>query len=197
METTDMDPLSRLFGSPARIKLLRLFVFNDDTVFSTTDMAFRARLTKDVNRKELSVLLASGFVKKRIGKGATGYCANKKFQHYDALAQFVRSTTDINDAATIAVLKKAGSLRLVALSGLFTGALESKIDLLIVGDKLEEKPLAAAVRALEAEIGREIRYASFTTEQFRYRQGVYDRLLRDLFDFPHRALIDKLGVTDM
>lgn len=196
MDISGMDPLSRIFGSPARIKLLRLFVFNDDTVFSVSDMLFRARLTKDATRKELSVLVAAGFIKKKTGKGAAGYCANKKFQHYDALAQFVRSTTEINDSDTLGVLKKAGSLRLVALSGLFTGALESKIDLLVVGDKLEEKPLATAVRALEAEIGREIRYASFTTEQFRYRQGVYDRLLRDLFDFPHRALLDKLGVTD-
>lgn len=187
-----MDPLSRIFGSPARLKLLRLFVFNDDSAFPASVVAFRARTSKDATRKELAVLVAAGFIKKRAGKG---YVANKKFEHYSALAEFVRATTDISDSDAIAALKKAGSLRLVALSGLFTGALESKIDLLVVGDKLEERPLATAVRALEAEIGREIRYASFTTEQFRYRQGVYDRLLRDLFDFPHRAILDKLGVT--
>lgn len=193
--STYMDPLSRIFGSPVRLKLLRLFVFNDDVSFTPTDVAFRAKASKDATRKELAVLLASGFIKKRTGKGPAQFQANRKFGDYEALATFVRATTEISDTSAIAVLKKAGSLRLVALSGLFTGAIESKIDLLVVGDKLEEKPLAAAVRALEAELGRELRYASFTTEQFRYRQGVYDRLLRDLFDYPHRAILDRLGIT--
>ncbi len=190
-----MDPLSRIFGSPVLLKLLRLYTFNDDVPFTSADAAFRARASKDATRKELSVLLASGFVKKRTAKGPVAYIANKKFPHYEALAEFVRATTDISDTNAIAALKKAGTLRLVALSGLFTGAIESKIDLLVVGDKLEDKLLAGAVRALEAELGRELRYASFTTEQFRYRQGVYDRLLRDLFDYPHRAILDRLGVT--
>lgn len=191
-----MDPLSRIFGSPARIKLLRLFIFNNDAAFSATDIAFRARTSKDATKKELSVLLTSGLIKKRTGKAGAGYVVNKRFPHYEALATFVRATTDISDTDAIATLKKAGNLRLVALSGLFTGAIESKIDLLVVGDKLEERPLATAVRALEAELGRELRYASFTTEEFRYRQGVYDRLLRDLFDYPHRAILDRLGVTN-
>lgn len=191
-----MDPLSRIFGSSARLKLLRLFIFNDDSAFTPTAVAFRARTSKDATRKELAVLLSAGFVKKRTGKGTAGYVANKKYPHYEALAEFVRATTDISDGDAITALKKAGSLRLVALSGLFTGAIESKIDLLVVGDKLEERSLATAVRALEAELGRELRYASFTTEEFKYRQGVYDRLLRDLFDYPHRAILDKLGVTN-
>lgn len=191
-----MDLLSKLFGSPARLKLLRLFIFNDDTAFSLADAAFRARTNKDATKKELAVLVAAGVIKKKTGKGVSGYVANKRFPHYDALATFVRATTDISDTDAIATLKKAGSLRLVALSGLFTGAIESKVDLLVVGDKLEEKHLATAVRALEAELGRELRYASFTTEEFRYRQGVYDRLLRDLFDYPHRAILDRLGVTN-
>lgn len=191
-----MDPLSRLFGSPARLKLLRLFIFNDDMTFSAADVAFRARTTKDATKKELSVLVASGLLKKKTGKGNSGYVVNKRFPYYDALASFVRATTSISDTDAVAILKKAGNLRLVALSGLFTGAIESKVDLLVVGDKLEERHLATAVRALEAELGRELRYASFTTEEFRYRQGVYDRLLRDLFDYPHRPILDRLGVSN-
>ena len=92
------------------------------------------------------------------------------------------------------MLRRAGTLRLVALSGLFTGILEPQVDMLIVGDNLDERLLALAVRSLEAELGREIRYASFATADFRYRLGVYDRLLRDVFDYPHRLLIDKIGL---
>ena len=118
----------------------------------------------------------------------------KRFEHLAALDAFVRATTSVPPKNIVAMLRRAGTLRLVALSGLFTGILEPQVDMLIVGDNLDERLLALAVRSLEAELGREIRYASFATADFRYRFGVYDRLLRDVFDYPHRLLIDKIGL---
>lgn len=190
-----MEPLARLFGSPARLKLLRLFLFNDDTIFTLADAAFRTKTAKDAARKELAILHAAGIVRKRSGKGVGAASANKRFAHYEALKTFLRQTTDIRDSNIIEMLRRAGTLRLVMLSGLFTGAIESKIDILVVGDRLEDKKLASAVHALEAELGRELRYACFSTEEFKYRRGVYDRLLRDLFDYPNRAILDKLGIN--
>lgn len=190
-----MDPLARLFGSPARLKLLRLFLFNDDTTFLAADAAFRARLTKDATRKELTQLVAAGIIRKKSGKAPLGYIADKRFAHYDALKSFLRATTDVKDSAIVTSIKKAGVIRLVVLSGLFTGAVESKVDVLVVGDRIEERPLATAIHALEAELGRELRFACFSTEEFKYRLGVYDRLLRDLFDYPHRVLLDKVGLA--
>ncbi len=187
-----MDPLSRLFGNPARLKLLRLFLFNDDTVFSSSDAAFRSKTAKDAARKELTLLMNAGVIRKKSGKQGSGYTANKKFEHYTSLQKFMRETTDISDAYMLSTLRKAGTLRVVALSGLFSGAVEPKIDVLIVGDNLEEKPLINAIHTLEAELGRELRYASFTTEEFKYRVGVYDRLVRDVFDYPHRTILDKV-----
>jgi len=193
--STFMDPLSRLFGSPARLKLLRLFLFNDDTAFLATDAAFRARLAKDVARKELTQLVTAGILRKKTGKAPITYMADKRFAHYDALKLFLRTTTGVSDASIVTSFKKAGSIRLIVLSGLFTGALESKIDFLVVGDRIDERPLATAIHALEAELGRELRYACFSPDQFKYRLGVYDRLLRDLFDYPNRVIIDRIGLA--
>ncbi len=190
-----MDPLAKLFGSPARVKLLRLFFFNDDTSFTMSDAAFRTKVLKDAAKKELSALVAAGVVRRRTGKGASGYIADKRFLHYEALKAFLRDTTELSDTTVVSMVKKAGPPRLIVLSGLFTGAIESKVDVLIVGDRLEERPLTNAIRSLEAELGRELRYACFTTEQFRYRLGVYDRLLRDVFDYPNRVIFDKLGLA--
>lgn len=190
-----MDSLAKLFGSPARVKLLRLFLFNEDLTFLATEAAFRARLTKDVARKELTALTNAGILRKKTGKSPVGYSADKRFAHYDALRVFLRTTTDVSDSAIVTSFKKAGTVKLVVLSGLFTGALESKLDVLIVGDRMEERPLATAIHALEAELGRELRYACFTSEQFKYRLGVYDRLLRDVFDYPNRVIVDKIGLA--
>src|SRR3989344_1843477 len=189
-----MELLGRLFGSSARLKTLRLFVFNQDTAFTISDIAERTKLSKEVARREISELLSAGLLRKKGAQTPAHYQANPRFEHLEALDTFIRETTSARPQKIIAALKRAGTLRLVALSGHFTGILEPQIDLLVVGDHIEDRTLASSVRSLEAELGREIRYASFATADFRYRLGVYDRLLRDVFDYPHRLLIDKIGL---
>lgn len=189
-----MERLSKLFGSPSRLKALRLFVFSQDTALTLAEVAQRTKLSKETARREVTELLAAGLLRKKGERAAARYQVNPRFEHLAALNVFIRETTAVRPQEIIATLKKAGTLRLVALSGHFTGILESQIDLLVVGDHLEERTLAHAVHTLEAELGREIRYASFATADFRYRLGVYDRLLRDVFDYPHRLLIDKIGL---
>ena len=189
-----MERLARLFGSSARLKMLRLFVFNQEASFTLPELLERLKLSKEATRRELGDLLSIGLVRRKKGSAMVRYQVNPRFEHLTALNAFVRETTSVRSKEIIAALKRAGTLRLVALSGHFTGILEPQIDLLVVGDRLEERILARAVRALEAELGREIRYASFATADFRYRLGVYDRLLRDVFDYPHRLLINKIGL---
>ena len=190
-----MDPLARLFGSSARLKLLRLFLFNDDMGFTVLDAAFRINVPKESVRRELKTLVMADIVRKRTGKEGITYSANKKFAQYESLQIFLRTTTSVDDSAITTALKKAGTLRLVVLSGLFSGALETKADILVVGDKLDDRRLEKAVHELEAELGRELRFAAFTTQDFRYRVGVYDRLVRDILDYPHRVLLDKIGIA--
>lgn len=193
-EPLPMDPLAKLFGSAARVKLLRLFLFNETEYFTPAEAALRAKVGKIAARKELNAFASFKLLKKKAGKGGISFAANPKFVHYESLHTFLRTSTGIDDANITTTLKRAGAIRLVALSGLFTGVPESKIDILVVGDKLDERALAALVHTLEAELGRELRYACFSTEDFRYRVGVYDRLVRDVLDYPHRMVLDKIGM---
>ncbi len=192
-----MEALAKLFGNPTRLKLLRLFLFNDDTVFSASEATFRTKAPKQLARKELSLLVTSGVIRKKAGKKSerSGYIANKKFPHFQALQVFLRDSTELSDTKILTTLRKGGPMRLVVLSGMFTSAIETKVDLIVVGDKLEERSLASAVHALEAELGLELRYAYFSTEEFKYRVGVYDRLVRDVFDYPHRTILDRIGIS--
>ncbi len=189
-----MDPLAKLFGSLARVKLLRLFIFNEGEYFTANGAATRAKLSKASARKEVTSLQNGGILKKKAGKGGALYTVNQKFAHYEALKTFLRTASGVSDLNIGNNLRKAGALRLVTLSGLFTGVLESKVDLLVVGDRLDERALGVVVHGLEAELGRELRYAAFSTEDFRYRIGVYDRLVRDVFDYPHRTILDRIGM---
>ncbi len=189
-----MERLARLFCCPARLKVIRLFVFNNDSAFTLDDVCERTKLSKEAARREIVDLLASGLLHKKGERASAHYQVRPSYEHLAALSEFIRETTTVRPRKIIETLKRAGTLKLVALTGHFTGILEPQVDLLVVGDHLNDRILSRAVHALEADLGREIRYASFATADFRYRLGVYDRLLRDVFDYPHRLLIDKIGL---
>jgi hypothetical protein len=189
-----MDLLAKLFGSAARLKLLRLFVFNQESFFTLDAICERTSLSKEVVREELASLVALTLLRKKGTTKTLRFQVNPSFEFLTPLTIFIRETTSIRPKEITTELRRAGVVRVVALSGHFTGTSESQVDLLIAGDNLDEKKIARTVRSLEAEFGREVRYASFSTEDFRYRLGVYDRLLRDVFDYPHRILIDKIGL---
>ncbi|HEX8591184.1 MAG TPA: hypothetical protein VF696_00300 [Candidatus Paceibacterota bacterium] len=189
-----MDPLARLFGSAARLKLLRLFLFNEGQAFPASEIVTRTKTPKDTVRRELAALIAANVIRKRSVKGGPQYTVNARFPHLYALTTFLRTTTSLGDTEMLASVKRAGTLRLVVLSGMFTGAVETKIDMLIVGDRLNEKALENSVHKLEAELGRELSYATFSTEDFKYRVSVYDRLIRDVLDYPNRILLDRIGL---
>jgi hypothetical protein len=55
--------------------------------------------------------------------------------------------------------------------------------------------LERIVRSLESEMGKDIRYAVLTAPDFSYRMGMNDKLVRDVLDFPHRVLLDKIGLS--
>ncbi|MBI2409446.1 hypothetical protein HYV30_00165 [Candidatus Kaiserbacteria bacterium] len=189
-----MKPLAKVLGSAARLKTLRLFIFNQTRSFAPAEIALRLKLSRGVVHQELSELSEGRFLKKKGAGASARYQVNPRYEHLPAFDTFIRDTTSVRPQHIVKALKHAGTVRLIALSGLFTSVLEAQIDLLVVGDHLEERTIASAVRSLEAELGREIRYASFATADFRYRLGAYDRLLRDVFDYPHRLLIDKIGL---
>ena len=70
----------------------------------------------------------------------------------------------------------------------------SRVDLLIVGDKIRKNVLTTALKELEAEVGKELSYAVFETDDFMYRVNMYDKFIRDILDYPHQKLLNKLGV---
>jgi len=70
---------------------------------------------------------------------------------------------------------------------------DGRVDILVVGDSMKDSRLKAAIRDLESHMGHELRYAAFSTDDFTYRLGAYDRLIRDVLDYPHQIVVDKLN----
>lgn len=198
------DPLSILFGSAARVKLLRFFLFNPSKDFTFDEISRRARLVRRTARTEINALERADVIKKKqilITKEGTtkklkavGYAVNKEFPELQALQTFLFETAPINGKTVLNHLRKAGTLDFVCVSGVFMRNFEQRIDILLAMKKLPVNKVETAIRGLEAELGIEIRFAAFASEDLRYRVGMHDKLMRDVFDYPTEVLIDKLNL---
>lgn len=200
------DPLSILFGSSARVKLLRFFLFNPSKEFTFDDMSRRARLVRRTARTEITALEKAGVIVKRTmyvavpGKEkkikTLGYALNKKFPELQALQTFLFETAPIDGKNLLTHLRKAGVIDFVLVAGVFVREFEQQLDVLIAMKKLSETKVESAIRSLEAEIGIEIRFAMMTSDDLLYRVGMNDKLARDVFDYKHQILVDKIGVRN-
>lgn len=200
------DPLSILFGSTARVKLLRFFLFNPSKEFTFDDMSRRARLVRRTARTEISALEKAEVIVKRTlyvavpGKTkkvkTLGYALNKKFPELQALQTFLFETAPIDGKNLLTHLRMAGVVDFVLVAGVFVREFEQQLDVLIAMKKLSESKVESAIRSLEAEIGIEIRFAMMTSDDLLYRVGMNDKLARDVFDYKHQILVDKIGVRN-
>ena len=208
-----MEILSQLFGSVTRIKLLRLFLFNPDSAFLMPDIIRRVKANSQEVRKEISCLIASEIIRKRSvvkdiysrKKGEKskvirkvnelGYSLDPRFPYLQALKNLLITVSLHADDSLIRKFASIGRIKLFIASGVFIQEWDTRVDLLIVGDDLNIAKLETVMQTIEAEVGKEISYSVFETEDFEYRLGIHDRLIRDILDSPHTILIDKIDIS--
>ncbi|MES2023767.1 MAG: hypothetical protein V4439_03725 [Patescibacteria group bacterium] len=180
-----MEILGKILGSPARVKIMRLFLLNKTKGFQGVDIAKRSRVTADAVRKEIKLLISSGFIKKH----GQEYIFDSNFKYKIEFETLLLSSENLDKQVILDNFKKIGKIKLFLVSGIFIKNKSSRVDLLIVGDKLSKNKIEEGVKKLEAELGTEIIYAIFDTKDFVYRLNMYDKLIRDILDFPHEVVL--------
>ncbi len=181
--------VSNIFGGEAKVKVMRLFIFNPDSVYQASEIIRRTKENSRLVRKQINDLFKAGLIKKR----SSGFMLNKAYPYLSALENFLIDAGPVTDKELLKKISRAGTVKLLLVSGLFLHNPESRVDLLVVGDHMKKAKLVNAISNVEAELGREIRYATFETADFNYRLGMYDKLIRDILDFDHRKIVNKLG----
>ena len=58
---------------------------------------------------------------------------------------------------------------------------------------MKKNTLSSVIKSIEAELGKELTYAYFETQDYQYRLSMYDKLIRDVLDYPHQVLLDKIS----
>lgn len=213
-----MEIIAKLFGSAGKVKIMRLFLFNPNVSYDLEDISLRTKVKGREVRRELDTLEKMGLIKSRqyskeeagfktIKKGrkkirkkivkkfkVSGWMLDETFPYMIALKNLLVNVTLPDHDEVAKRFANTGRIKLLIVSGLFIQDWDSRVDLLIVGEALKQGQVESVVRNLEAEIGRELRYSAFETSDFYYRLGIFDKLIRDIIDFPHIKIIDKLGI---
>ncbi|MEI6281006.1 MAG: hypothetical protein WCP17_03360 [bacterium] len=180
-----MEILGKILGSPARVKIMRLFLFNKGKTFYTKEVTKRSRVSQVIVRRELRLLYSVGFIKKRLAD----WSYNSFFKYGGEFEDLLLSSDSLDKQEILDNFKKAGRVKLILVSGVFIKNHDSRVDLLIVGDKMKRSKIEDGIRKIEADIGVELVYAIFDTKEFVYRLNMYDKLIRDILDYPHEVVL--------
>ncbi len=194
-------------GTTERAKVLRAFVFDESRALTAAEVIRRTGLAQSTVEREVQVLEKMGILKRanltimlksNPGKKAIAgkqkviaWAFNADFKYARALSSFIHEVSPVQHDVVMQALRRGGKLAAVILSGAFMGDPSRPADLIVAADTFNERRLDDAVRGLEPAFGREIRYAAFSTPEFRYRLTVQDRLIRDTLDYPHLVLLDR------
>lgn len=205
-----MDILSILFGSEERVKIIRLFLFNPEQAYDIGSICERSKSKEKNVKREIAVFFKAGLIKRKVffvnksvkrgtkiiekKKKVHGYILNSDFPYLVALKQLLISTKTLDGSELIKKVSKAGKIKLLIVAGIFIQNPDSRADIFVVGDKVNRRVLDRVIKNLESEIGKELVYAYFDTADYHYRLGMYDKLVRDVIDYPHKVLLDRISL---
>ena len=180
-----MEVLGKILGNPARVKIMRLFLLNRGKGFTGKEVVKRSRVNPDLVRRELRLLTSVNFIKRR----AKDWSFNSFFKYGEEFEDLLLSSDTLSKQAILNNFKNVGRVKLIIISGVFIKNHDSRVDLLIVGNKMKRSKITEGIRKIEAEIGVELVYAIFDTKEFLYRLNMYDKLVRDILDYPHEVVL--------
>jgi hypothetical protein len=208
--------LEKLFESVPKVRILRLLLQNPNESFTIEEIGRRTLAKESDARKEIAKLHKIGIVlqKKDFSRimskddstlhGNTResnlqksgkeqlYGINKDFEVFQELKDLITRTSTTSKKRLLRDLRALGGVKLALIAGLFLGNENGrKTDLLIVGDNIKRQKINNLLMKVETELGKTLHYTIMDTEEFKYRLNMYDRFLRDIFEYPHEKLINK------
>jgi hypothetical protein len=197
--------LSKLFGSNARVKILKLFLLNPDQKFFVREVARNLELQLNSVHREIANLVSIGLLAVKEAEageldGTKVTKQDKKYYHvqenfvfYKELKALLVKSEVLYEKEFTDKLKKLGKIKLLILTGFFVNEEAATVDLFVVGDFNKER-LAKIVKELEGNLVREINYAVMTEEEFNYRREIADVFLYRILDGTKIVIVDENGV---
>ena len=159
--------------------------------YSAKELAGRLHITPKTLSPLLREFLHDSMIKQFTRDHTHLYIVNQKHKLLPEIkASLVKNQKPYEDELFTAV-NKLGEIKAAFLSGAFTGQPQLPVDLLLVG-KVNLSKLDAFLKQCKITMGFDINYSIMTPDEFKLRIDTFDRFIKDIFDYPHVVVVDKL-----
>lgn len=194
--------LEHLFGSKARVKILRLFLNHPEQRFYVRELTRLVKLQINAVRRELEHLSQLGLVREVDDPEKTGsrehsqdrryYQINQQHAVYAELRALILKADVLREDDLTKQFRALGRIRFAALTGSFVNNTQAPTDLFVIGTAPKDK-LQRFIRRLEQELNREINFTVMTPSEYKYRKDMTDKFLYRILEGPKVVLINELG----
>jgi len=184
--------LKRIFTSNARIKLLTVFINNEDKEFFIRELT--RLLDEQINsiRRELDNLKKAGILRAKVKNRKKYYYVNKGCIIFEELKSIIKKCT-IQDINFVKEIEKLGNIQMLILSGIFVEKDDAMVDMLLVGNVDKEK----LTNYLNNEIHtrRPVKFATMSESDFNYRLNCKDKFITEIINDPENQIpIKKIAI---
>ena len=200
------DPLCSIIGDVVRVKLLRVFTLNKDSLYVAKDFTKTLRKREQSVKEVLQWLEEDGIITKkklpaveRKRKGARelkGYSFNKRYPHRDFLDMVVKESLPTEKDVLAQRITRVPGVRCVVTTDMFVEKRGKLVDIMVASTEDNELDLQSIVQEAERSIGRELRCAFLTVNDLLHRIRTNDRFIRDILEEKHRVHLDTVGLPE-
>lgn len=184
---------------------------NPEYAFTFPELVKRTNLNSQVVKKELQKLIKIVLIRTKIAKvkpeqpmkvgkrkiiarKTKAYYVNQRFELLEELHELITKSSITSKSKLSQRIKKLGNIKLAIIAGIFLNKNDTRADLLLVCDNIKKSLLNNFLQQIESELGKHLQYTVMDTKEFKYRLDMYDRFLRDILEYPHEKLINKLNI---
>ncbi|QQT30853.1 ArsR family transcriptional regulator [Sphingobacterium multivorum] len=161
--------LDSLITSKTRLKLLIKFFVSASNQSHLRGLADEFQESTNAIRKELNQLSEAGYLEKSTEKNKILYRANTKHSLFAPLQKLIHTYLGIDEIVDN-ILQQAGDIQEVSLVGDYAEGVDSgKIDVLILGENLNQAYLLLLADKVEKKLGKQVNLSfQKTIEEQRY-----------------------------
>lgn len=200
--------LEQLFGSKTRLKLLNLFFQYPTRSFYVREMAREIGSQLNAVRREIAILERVSLIREKNDKNKDDFslqaepvdivakakyyqlCPNCLFQL--ELKSLLMKGQILHERELIEKIKdRAGKIRLMLLSGVFTGCTDAETDILLVGN-IRPKNVAKIIGEFEKKLNKVVRYTIMSEREYYDRKDMGDVFLYSIFESKNIEAINEL-----
>ena len=198
------DPLDTIIGDPVRVKMLRLFTLNQDTIYTVKEFIKTLRKREHTIKETLRALEKDGIIKKkkipqarRKSEGIremNGYGFNRRYVHQNILEKIITESVPTERDILAKKISRVPGVQCIITMDIFIETPETPADVVVASTQDNETVLRGVIQETERTIGRELRCVFITVNDLMHRIQVNDKFIRDILDGGHQVHTDRMGI---